>query len=247
MGFISKAIITIQRVFGVTSASSSSSNPSSNKEGKEQREEQRKMRELELKQIKMSLSSKLDQLSPYVAMAESRYDALKSNGLTMVPAAEKYHNFNYEALEIQGIIENLTTDTMDSEKGYIDSNITRLANELDGFLNDATSNVKYAQYYKHQMEMQYKFYPNYHTGRRSSDPIAADVWEAMRRYMETNPGAISSYGSENAYNYLYDVAVNGGGDLYNALVDEMTANYEVGQMGGYDHAGTEYDVDIPYV
>lgn len=244
MGFISKAIITIQRMFGATVTSSPSSSPSSNKADEVQRKE---MREQELRQIKMSLSSKLDQLSPYIVMAESRYAALQSNDLTMVPAAYKYHNFNYEATGIQGTIENLTTDTMDSEKGYIDSNITKLANELDGFLNDATSNVKYAQYYKHQMEMQYRSYPNYHTGRHSSDPIAADVWEAMRRYMETNPGAISSYGSENAYNYLYDVAVNGGGDLYNALVDEMTANYEVGQMGGYDHAGTEYDVDIPYV
>lgn len=246
MGFIAKAIVTIQRMFGVTTSNTSStSSSSSHKEAEEQRKMQEK--EQELKIIKMSLSSKLDQLSPYVVMSESRYAALQSNGLTMVPAADKYHNFNYEAVGIQDKIEDLTTDTMYSEKGYIDSSITRLANELDGFLNDATSNVKYAQYYKHQMEMQYKFYPNYHTGRHSSDPIAADVWEAMRRYMETNPGAISSYGSENAYNYLYDVAVNGGGDLYNALVDEMTADYEVGQMGGYDHAGTEYDVDIPYV
>lgn len=189
-----------------------------------------------LQALQLEYTEKLETLKPFVTEATKRHDILLENDLSMVPAESNYQDQTMMQTELQLQIDNATEVTDFSE---INVGIAMMANSLDAYLNDETSNYDYAIWWKAKMvdalvDHGYHIYNN-------QDETAAIVWEAMRRYMELDAARLHIFGSDNAYNMLYD-AVDDGFDPDEYLAKVMEIDY-LKDIGG----ATQYDVEIPFM
>lgn len=186
--------------------------------------------------LQLEYTEKLETLKPFVSEATKRHDILLENNLSMVPAESKYQDQTMMQTELQLQIDNATQV---EDFSAIDVGIAMMSNSLDAYLNDETSNYDYAIWWKAKMvdalvDHGYHIYNN-------QDETASRVWEAMRRYMELDAARLHIFGSDNAYNMLYD-AVDDGFDPDEYLAKVMEIDY-LEDIGG----DTQYDVEIPFM
>lgn len=186
--------------------------------------------------LQLEYTEKLETLKPFVSEATKRHDILLENNLSMVPAESKYQDQTMMQTELQLQIDNATEVT---DFSAIDVGIAMMANSLDAYLNDETSNYDYAIWWKAKM-VDALVDHGFHIYNKQ-DETASIVWEAMRRYMELDAARLHIFGSDNAYNMLYD-AVEDGFDPDEYLAKVMEIDY-LKDVGG----DTQYDVEIPFM
>lgn len=163
------------------------------------------------------LTKGVNQLSEMQLSEDERWNNLQKRGITRVPAMFKHKPQTLEIASVMAELASINPNSYGAMDKYnrIEVEMNRIYNDLKAFLNEPTSVGQKAEWWQAKYFDALKGSP-WQT-KEKSDRRASEVWDALRRYMETADGKInvSNFGSEQAFSMLYNY--NGADSLLNHL------------------------------
>lgn len=157
------------------------------------------------------------QLSEMQASEDERWGNLQKRGITRAPALFKHNPQNAEIAAVMAELSTINPNSYGAMDKYnrLEVRMDKIYNNLKMFLNEPTSVGQKAEWWQAKYFDSLKGSP-WQT-KDKGDARASEVWDALRRYMETADGKInvSNFGSEQAFSMLYNYS--GSDSLLNHL------------------------------
>lgn len=205
---------------------------------------------------------KLSTLELYAHKANERHDEGEQFlHYDMVPAALKYKNEVDDIEKLKAELQQLKTEVDEAQfqaeihpedpaveemyeaayrRNYVrmqeikDIETQKIAVDLDSYLTDNTSKKEAAEWWWSKNQ---PMYIDWRDRTKETGSPESVTWQAFREELERRAGSISSYGSDNAFNAIYDAIYNLGRDPHQYLDEILKAEV----TGGH-----EWDVEVPY-
>lgn len=188
----------------------------------------------ELEALKIKYSAKVAETMPYAIKADESYRLLIYENLRRVPAVELYDGEYVDRLD--RVLNKIMSATKLRALEKADSKLTRVATEIQTYLNEETSDLEAAKLWdsKFVKGVQDHIPPHFKGVREYEDVTMSEVMRAFRNWSSFAQSVIDMYGSQRLINATYE-AVEEGKDAMDYMTEILDLNQRDSGFGGGLH------------